>query len=121
LFVVTNQSGVARGFFTEDAVVAVHDAMQAALPKDVRFSDLAYCPHHPNGIVAVYSKACDCRKPAPGMIDGLIKRHRINRQESFLIGDKESDVDAAKSAGIEGFRFLGGNLDSFVAKVLQQK
>lgn len=118
LFVVTNQSGVARGYFEEAAIGDVHAAMQAALPVAARIDAFAYCPHHPAGVVAGYAHACDCRKPAPGMIERLIAEHRIDRAASFLIGDKASDVEAAARAGIAGFLFPGGDLDAFVDRVL---
>ena len=121
LFVVTNQSGVARGFFKEDAVMRVHEFMQAALPETSQITEFAYCPHHPEGPVSRYAQLCDCRKPAPGMINMLIERHRINRGQSFLIGDKQSDLEAAARADIDGFLFRGGNLNSFVQDILGQK
>ncbi len=120
LFVVTNQSGVARGFFNEDAVLRVHEFMQTALPTTSQITEFAYCPHHPDGPVSPYAQICDCRKPAPGMINRLIERHGINRGQSFLIGDKQSDLDAAARAEIDGFLFRGGNLNSFVQDILGQ-
>ncbi|WP_448662044.1 D-glycero-alpha-D-manno-heptose-1,7-bisphosphate 7-phosphatase [Sphingomonas sp. CJ20] len=120
LFVVTNQSGVARGYFEEAAVDRVHAAMQAALPPPARIDAFAYCPHHPDGSVARYALACDCRKPAPGMIERLTATHRIDRAGSFLIGDKASDVEAATRAGIAGFLFTGGDLDAFVTRILDR-
>lgn len=119
-FVVTNQSGVARGYFDEAAVHRLHDAMQAALPEAARIDAFAYCPHHPGGTVARYAVACDCRKPAPGMLDRLIADHGIDRGASFLIGDKPSDIEAADSAGIAGFLFPGGDLGAFVDDVLRR-
>lgn len=118
LFVVTNQSGVARGLFDETAVRQIHAAMQAALPDGVGFADLAYCPHHPDGQVARHAIACDCRKPASGMIERLITRHHLDRAGSFLIGDRQSDIEAATRAGVPGYLFAGGDLDAFVADVL---
>ncbi|AJP74367.1 D,D-heptose 1,7-bisphosphate phosphatase [Sphingomonas hengshuiensis] len=118
LFVVTNQSGVARGYFDEAAIDRVHAAMQAALPEAARIDAFAYCPHHPEGSVLAYARACDCRKPAPGMINGLIETHRIDRARSFLVGDKATDVEAAARAGIAGFLFPGGDLDRFVCDLL---
>ncbi len=118
LFVVTNQSGVARGYFEEAAIDRVHAAMQSALPEGVRFVDIAYCPHHPQGRIARYAVACDCRKPAPGMLNRLIARHHIDRAGSFLIGDKASDMEAAARAGVPGFLFTGGDLDAFVTNIL---
>jgi D-glycero-D-manno-heptose 1,7-bisphosphate phosphatase len=118
LFVVTNQSGVARGYFDEGAVGRVHAAMQAALADAGRIDDFAYCPHHPDGSVAQYATACDCRKPSPGMLNRLIDRHGVDRAGSFLIGDRTSDLAAAAAAGIEGVLFPGGDLDRFVTQLL---
>ena len=119
LFVVTNQSGVARGYFDEAAIGRVHMAMQAALPATAQLTDIAYCPHHPEGSVARYAHACTCRKPASGMLDKLIKRHGIDPATSFLIGDRQSDIEAAAGAGVRGFFFRGGDLDAFVTDVLE--
>lgn len=118
LFVVTNQSGVARGYFDEGAVGRMHMAMQAALPRSAQFTDIAYCPHHPDGSVARYAQVCTCRKPSSGMLDQLIERHGIDPAASFLIGDRASDIEAARRAGVNGFLFTGGDLDQFVTRVL---
>lgn len=115
LFVVTNQSGVARGYFPESAIARVHAAMQAYLPPEARFADIAWCPHHPEGTVPGYACVCACRKPAPGMVTALIDRHGIDTSRSFLIGDRPSDMAAAAGAGIAGHLFSGGDLHSFVA------
>lgn len=118
LFVVSNQSGVARGYFKEEAVRRVHAALQAALPAQAQIAEFAYCPHHPDGSVARYATACDCRKPASGMLKRLIAKHGIDRDASFLIGDRPSDLAAAKGAGVQGFLFTSGNLDQFVTQLL---
>ncbi len=115
LFVVTNQSGVARGYFPESAIARVHAAMQADLPLDARFTDIAWCPHHPEGSVPRFTCICNCRKPAPGMVTSLIARHGIDTSRSFLIGDRPSDMAAAAAAGIAGHLFSGGDLHRFVA------
>lgn len=119
-FVVTNQSGVARGYFDEAAISRVHAAMQDALPDESRIDAFAYCPHHPEGVIAAYTRSCDCRKPAPGMLDRLIADHGIDRARSFLIGDKASDLEAAARAGIAGFLFEGGDLEAFVVRILDR-
>jgi len=119
-FVVTNQSGVARGYFDEAAILRVHAALQEALPEESRIDAFAYCPHHPDGVIATYARSCDCRKPAPGMVDQLIADHAVDRAHSFLIGDKESDLQAAERAGIAGYLFEGGDLDACVARILDR-
>lgn len=115
LFVVTNQSGVARGYFPESAISRVHEAMQADLPPEARFADIAWCPHHPEGTVPRFTCICACRKPAPGMVTALIDRHGIDTSRSFLIGDRPSDMAAAAGAGIAGHLFSSGDLHRFVA------
>ncbi|WP_010216367.1 HAD-IIIA family hydrolase [Sphingomonas sp. PAMC 26621] len=93
--------------------------MQAALPAPVKIDAFAYCPHHPDGIVERYALLCECRKPAPGMLERLIADHHIDRSASFLVGDRASDLEAAERAGIRAFLFGGGDLDRFVADILE--
>ena len=110
--VVTNQSGVARNFYTEDDVKKIHDFMQEELKKiDARIDAFYYCPHHPEGVVEKYKKICDCRKPKPGMILQAAKDFDIDLKNSILFGDSQRDLDAAKNAGLKaGIFFGGGNL-----------
>ena len=110
--VVTNQSGVARNFYTEDDVKKIHDFMQEELKKiDARIDAFYYCPHHPEGVVEKYKKICDCRKQKPGMILQAAKDFDIDLKNSILFGDSQRDLDAAKNAGLKaGIFFGGGNL-----------
>ncbi len=116
-FIVTNQSGVARGLLSIAAVDAVHQRLFADLGGNP-FAGVAVCPHHPQGSVAVYAVACDCRKPAPGMVLGFLRQFGLDPAACCLVGDKESDVAAAEAAGIHGFRFDGGNLDDWFARTV---
>ena len=115
--VVTNQSGIARGYYEEADVRALHEHMQSALNGAV--DAFRYCPHYLEGEVARYSVACSCRKPAPGMIESLMQEFAVVRAGSFLIGDRDTDLEAARAAGIPGHRFGGGSLDAFIEPLLR--
>jgi D-glycero-D-manno-heptose 1,7-bisphosphate phosphatase len=109
--VATNQAGVARGFFPEEAVSALHDWMSQALARQgARIDGFAYCPHHEAAPLAAYRRACPCRKPGPGMILALIRRFDLDPARTVMIGDKPSDLEAAAAAGILGAPYAGGSL-----------
>jgi D-glycero-D-manno-heptose 1,7-bisphosphate phosphatase len=112
VFVVTNQAGVARGYYDEAAVQDLHAWMNEDLRRDgAHIDDFRYCPHHPEGIVPELSILCECRKPNPGMIESLLAEWPVDLSDSVLIGDKESDLQAAAAAGVSGFQFDGSNFD----------
>jgi D,D-heptose 1,7-bisphosphate phosphatase len=113
--VVTNQAGVAHGYYGEDDVIALHDWIQEELAAKGAFIDAFYfCPFHPDGKVERFRASHVDRKPSPGMILRAFSEMQIDSQHSFLIGDRESDVACARSAGIKGFLFTGGNLADFL-------
>jgi D-glycero-D-manno-heptose 1,7-bisphosphate phosphatase len=121
VFFFTNQSGVARGFFSEEQVRALHDWMQVELAaQGARVDDIRFCPHHPEGSVLGYVEDHHWRKPNPGMIQDLMKHWPVQHAGSFVIGDRETDVEAGRAAGLPSFLFGGGDLDAYVADILVQ-
>ncbi|MCD7974445.1 MAG: HAD family hydrolase [Phascolarctobacterium sp.] len=120
LFVVTNQSGIARGYYTVEDMEKVHVYMQQELEKCGGCIDrFYYCPHYREGEAKEYVCECDCRKPKPGMILQAMKEYDIDKDASFLIGDRDKDLEAAANAGIRGYKFTGGNLLDFVKNILK--
>jgi D-glycero-D-manno-heptose 1,7-bisphosphate phosphatase len=106
VIVVTNQSGVARGYFDEMAVRRFHDHMSAALnAKGAHIDAFYYCPHHPEGVIKEFAIRCNCRKPGAGMLDQAAREWPIDLGRSFLIGDKDHDMAAAAAFRIRGIRF----------------
>lgn len=102
LVVITNQSGIARGYYSEAEFQTLSTEMQASL-RDIGI-DLAgifYCPHHPDGSVEAYTQVCTCRKPAPGLILDAARQLDVSLSNSLMVGDKLSDMQAAESAGVE--------------------
>lgn len=109
--VITNQSGVARGFYTEADVEKLHGWMNARLAEmGAHIDAFYYCPHHPEGTVAKYRKHCACRKPGTALIEEACRALPIEKRASFLIGDAERDMACAARAGIRGVRYAGGSL-----------
>jgi D-glycero-D-manno-heptose 1,7-bisphosphate phosphatase len=119
VFVITNQSGIGRGYYSEQAVHMLHDQMNVDLAKiDAHIDGLEFCPHHPKEAQSEYLKSCDCRKPAPGMILALIEKWQIDPVRSLMIGDNDTDVAAAAAANVSGHLFSNGNLRDFLAPLL---
>lgn len=119
VFVVTNQSGVARGYYKEVDVHQLHQWIQKELQEvGAQINAFYYCPHHPEGTISNYKLKCNCRKPEPGLIQQALEEWPVDKTSSFLVGDNVSDVAAAEAAGIRGYQFRGGDLFAFVKSLM---
>jgi D-glycero-D-manno-heptose 1,7-bisphosphate phosphatase len=118
--VVTNQSGVARGYYGESEVTALHEWMRETLAaQGARIDRFYYCPFHPTAVAPAYRIADHPdRKPNPGMLLRAIDELAIDPARSFLIGDKPSDLLAAAAAGVAGYLYEGGDLARLVRRVI---
>ena len=103
LVVVTNQAGIARGYFDEAFVQKAHRYLGEMLAAEgIVIDGYYYCPHHPDGLVPEYSRVCRCRKPAPGMVEQAARDLGLDIDRSFVVGDKWLDVELATNAGAHG-------------------
>ncbi len=101
LIIITNQSGIARGYFTEKDVIKLHEYIaKKARQNGFEIEGFYYCPHYAGGVVEEYSVECGCRKPGTGLIERAVKEHNIDTAESYMIGDKEADIIAGRRAGL---------------------
>ncbi len=120
-FVATNQAGVARGYYGEEDVQALHRWMEAELrAAGAHIDAFVYSPFHPEGAVEAYRAATECRKPGPGMIRDLMARFPVDPARTVMIGDKPTDTAAAAAAGVAGEMFDGGNLLDLVEGVVNR-
>jgi D-glycero-D-manno-heptose 1,7-bisphosphate phosphatase len=109
VIVVSNQSGIGRGYFDEQAVETLHEHIQAELAAYGTSIDAFYfCPHHPDKGVGEYKISCDCRKGSPGMLLQAAEEHDIDLSKSFMIGDKLADIEAGERAGCQSILVLTG-------------
>lgn len=111
VFIVTNQAGIARGFYDETAVSTLHAWMQEELASmGAHFDDVRFCPHHPEGSVAALSIRCDCRKPGTAMLESLVQQWEPDLSKSFMLGDSEKDAQAGIAIGIKGRQISAAHL-----------
>lgn len=107
--VTTNQAGVARGYFSEDMVRTIHRAMTEELARsDARLDAIYYCAHHPTVGEHPYRVDCDCRKPKPGLISRAASDFDIDLRNSWMVGDRYSDIELARNAGVRSMFLLSG-------------
>lgn len=114
--VVTNQSGIAKELYTHEDVAKVHAHMLSLMKENgIKISEIYYCPHHSD------VEPCTCRKPDSGMIEKGIARFNVDISKSFMIGDKERDIEAAKKAGVTPFHIESDSpIMGIVAEILNQ-
>jgi len=121
VFIVTNQAGIARGLYGPEHVETLHAWMNQELGHGgARIDDFRYSPFHPSFDDGRFTHLAHWRKPAPGMLLDLMDRWPVRREGSFLIGDRETDIQAAEAAGVPGFLFPGGDIHGKVREVLSQ-
>jgi D-glycero-D-manno-heptose 1,7-bisphosphate phosphatase len=106
---VTNQAGVARGYFSEDMIQTVHTAMTADLESNgAKLDAIYYCAHHPSVGEPPYRFDCDCRKPKPGLISRAAQDFDVDLNASWMVGDRYSDIELARNAGLKSAFVLSG-------------
>lgn len=114
--IISNQAGVARGIFNEDALPAVEQRLSELMAAhELELSGFYYCPHYREGSIAAYTQDCDCRKPKPGMILKAAQEHDIDLSQSWMIGDILNDVEAGNRAGCKTVLINNGNETEWVA------
>ena len=107
--VVTNQAGVARGYFSEDIIIQIHDQVQRDLQTvAARLDAIYYCAHHPSIGEPPYRLDCDCRKPRTGLIDRAVADFEIDLERSWMVGDRYGDIELARNAGLHSAFVLSG-------------
>ena len=120
VFVVTNQAGIAKGLYTEADMHVLHAHMQTELAHmGAHIDAFAFYPHHPEGVVPQLRQTCLCRKPAPGMLLRLCREWPVDVARSIMLGDRPSDREAARAAGVKDILFSGGNLRDVVVPLLE--
>jgi len=104
LFIVTNQSGIGRGYYSIEDMITFNTAMiNSLISHGINIIDLAYCPHTPDD-------KCSCRKPHPKMIIDLCEKYKVDKSVSYMVGDKISDLEAGENAGVKGVQLKAGQI-----------
>ena len=114
MIVITNQSGISRGYFTSKDVTNLHEWMNKILKKEgIQINDFFFSEDLPN------NNPESRRKPSPKMINEAVEKYNLDKTRCFMVGDKKTDLIAAKNASIKGFLFKGGNLSVKISKILK--
>lgn len=118
IVVVTNQSGIARGFFSEDELKEIHQALGKKLAAhNVVLDGIYYCPHHPTEGVEPYRTSCGCRKPKDGLTRQAVRELKLDLGRSYVVGDKPSDIELAVRIGAKGIQIKGTETVKEIEKV----
>ena len=121
IVIVTNQSGIARGFFSIQDMNILHKYMRDSLKKiGVKISAIFFCPFHEDGVVTRYKKKSNLRKPNNGMFLKAKKKWKIDMKNSFMIGDQKTDMEFANKSKIKGYLFKEKNLQIFLRKKINR-
>jgi len=121
LIVISNQSGIARGYFTETQFSEVMKRMrELLLTKDIVLDGFYYCPHHPEGLIPEYAISCDCRKPMPGMLQQAATEHTLDLNRCWMVGDILNDVEAGNRAGCSTILIDNGNETEWISGAYRQ-
>ena len=109
IYIITNQAGIARGYFTEEQF---HDLTRHMLSRfdeiDCEIEKVLFCPHHPDGTIPEYTRKCQCRKPGTRLIEEVMEREKFKADEIVLVGDRDSDIEAGIRLGITTYLVLTG-------------
>ncbi len=112
IIVITNQAGIGRGYYTEhEFAVLMNWISDRFAEADGKIDAVYFCPHHPEHGIGAYRQQCTCRKPAPGMLLQAVREHDIDPARSIFVGDKKSDMEAGRSAGIGTLLYVGDEAD----------
>jgi D-glycero-D-manno-heptose 1,7-bisphosphate phosphatase len=122
VIVVSNQAGIARGLASEDQVQSCNKTLQKKVLNEGGIIDaIYYCPHHPEHGTHPYKKKCDCRKPEPGQVQAAEKKFNLDLSKSFMVGDKTTDIELGKNAGLKTVFVLTGKGEGEEPKLAEKK
>ena len=115
LFIVSNQGGISKGLYSKNDILILHEQMiETFRNNQIEIQEIAFCPHHPE------NERCICRKPESLMIDKLVAKYKLNKENSYLIGDSNSDMEAAQKAGIPGIKIVANqNMYPFISFLIK--
>jgi len=115
LFIVSNQGGISKGLYSKDDILNLHARLiQTFRNNNIEITEIAFCPHHPE------IEKCMCRKPDSLLIDKLIAKYKLNKNSSYLIGDSESDMEAAQKASVQGIKIASNqNMYPFISFLIK--